>query len=53
MVPRGLLFLVPPVAFLIVAGGFLWGLNPARDPSELPSVLIDDPVAILFNATRF
>ncbi len=44
MVPRGLLYMVPPVAFLIIGGGFLWGLNPGRDPSELPSVLIDDPV---------
>jgi cytochrome c biogenesis protein CcmG/thiol:disulfide interchange protein DsbE len=29
----------------IVGGFFLWGLNPDRDPNEIPSVLISQPVS--------
>jgi len=33
-----------PLAVAMVFGGFfLWGLNPDRDPSEIPSVLISQP----------
>ena len=39
-----LLVLLPLLAFLVLAGYFLWGLNPDRDPSVIPSVLIDEPV---------
>ena len=38
------LFAVVPLAVAVVLGGFfLWGLNPERDPSEIPSVLISQP----------
>ena len=36
--------LLPAFVFLVVAGFFFWGLDPARDPSEIPSVLIGKPV---------
>ena len=38
------IYFVPPLLFAIVAGVFLWGLDPDRDPREIPSALIDDPV---------
>ena len=38
------IYFVPPLLFSIVAAAFLWGLDPERDPREIPSVLIDDPV---------
>lgn len=41
---RRLLYLVPVVIFGFVAGYFLWGLDPRRDPRLLPSVMIDQPV---------
>ena len=34
---------VPILIALIVGGFFLWGLNPDRDPNEIPSVLISQP----------
>ena len=40
---RRLLYLLPVVVFALVAGTFLWGLDPARDPSNVPSVMIDEP----------
>ncbi len=43
MMVRILAFL--PVAIAAVLGGFfLWGLNPERDPNEIPSVLISQAV---------
>ena len=39
---RRLLFLLPLAAFVIVAGWFAFGLT--RDPSRLPSALLDRPV---------
>lgn len=42
--PNRLLYLAPLLVFAVVAGYFVWGLNPGRDPSEIPSVLIDQPV---------
>jgi cytochrome c biogenesis protein CcmG/thiol:disulfide interchange protein DsbE len=36
--------LAPPLLFLIVAAAFLWGLNPERDPREVPSALINESV---------
>lgn len=34
-----------PFAIVVILGGvFLWGLNPDRDPNEIPSVLISQPV---------
>ena len=44
MTRKSLIYLFPTLAFLIVAGGFLWGLDPERAPSEIPSALIDDPI---------
>jgi len=41
---RQLLYLIPAVIFGVVAGNFLWGLITDRDPRELPSVMIDQPV---------
>ncbi len=38
------IYFVPPLLFAIVAAAFLWGLDPERDPREIPSALIDDPV---------
>lgn len=38
------LLLALPFAIVVVIGGFLfWGLNPDRDPNEIPSVLISQP----------
>jgi cytochrome c biogenesis protein CcmG/thiol:disulfide interchange protein DsbE len=42
--PNRLLYLAPLLVFAVVAGYFVWGLNPSRDPSGIPSVLIDQPV---------
>ncbi len=43
-ISKKLIYFVPPLVFAIVAGTFLWGLDPDRDPREIPSALIDDPV---------
>src|SRR5690606_26506172 len=40
---RRLLFLLPVLVFAVVAGYFLWGLGPARDPSAVPTAMIDKP----------
>ena len=39
-----LVYLLPVLSFLVIGGVLLWGLDPARDPSEIPSVLIGKPV---------
>jgi cytochrome c biogenesis protein CcmG/thiol:disulfide interchange protein DsbE len=41
--PRRLLFLLPIVLLVIVAGIAWFGLAPDRDPSEIPSALIGKP----------
>ncbi|MGO1119381.1 DsbE family thiol:disulfide interchange protein [Rhodovibrionaceae bacterium A322] len=41
---RRILLLLPLIIFLVAGGFFLWGLDPARDPNAIPSVLIDKPV---------
>ncbi len=41
---RQLLYLIPAVIFGVIAGNFLWGLISDRDPREIPSVMIDQPV---------
>jgi len=40
---RRLLWMLPVLVFVVLAGFMLWGLDPDRDPSEIPSVLIDKP----------
>jgi len=40
---RRLLYLLPVALFLVVAGYFVLALRPGRDPSLLPSALIDKP----------
>jgi cytochrome c biogenesis protein CcmG/thiol:disulfide interchange protein DsbE len=42
MVKR-LLFLLPVAVFAVVAGYFLVGLAPERDPSAVPTAMIDKP----------
>ena len=44
MIPRNLLYATPLLGFLAVAVAFWLGLDPKRNPSEVPSVLIDRPV---------
>jgi cytochrome c biogenesis protein CcmG/thiol:disulfide interchange protein DsbE len=41
---RRLVFLAPVALFGVLAGYFVWGLNPDRNPRDLPSVMIDQPV---------
>ena len=41
---RRCLFLLPAVVFAVVAGYFVWGLDPSRDPRAVPSALVDEPV---------
>jgi cytochrome c biogenesis protein CcmG, thiol:disulfide interchange protein DsbE len=40
---RRVLYLLPIVLFLLLAGYFALALRPGRDPSRLPSALIDQP----------
>ena len=35
--------LIPLVVALVFGGFFLWGLDPDRDPNNIPSVLISQP----------
>ncbi|MFS8180652.1 DsbE family thiol:disulfide interchange protein [Pseudovibrio denitrificans] len=37
------LALIPLLLAVVIGGFFLWGLNPERDPNEIPSVLISQP----------
>ncbi len=39
-----LAYFIPVIVFGVIAGYFLWGLDPDRDPREIPSVMIDQPV---------
>src|SRR3546814_18481721 len=41
---RRLLFLLPVLVFAVIAGYFLWGLAPERDPSDVPTAMLDKPV---------
>ncbi len=41
---RRLLYLIPAVIFGVIAGNLLWGLISDRDPTAIPSVMIDQPV---------
>jgi cytochrome c biogenesis protein CcmG/thiol:disulfide interchange protein DsbE len=42
---RRLLFLLPVIVFAMIAGYFLWGLAPDRDPRDVPTAMIDKPVS--------
>jgi len=44
MTSKRALFLLPALIFAVIVGYFVWGLNPERDPSQVPSALIDKPV---------
>ena len=41
---RRLIYFLPLVVFAVVAGWFLWGLDPERNPREVRSNLVDKPV---------
>lgn len=41
---RRLPFLLPVLVFLVLAGYFLWGLGPERDPRDVPSPLVGEPL---------
>jgi cytochrome c biogenesis protein CcmG/thiol:disulfide interchange protein DsbE len=41
---RRLLYILPLAVFAVIAAYFVVGLDPARDPSAVPSALIDRPV---------
>ena len=43
MMRRRLLFILPVLAFVGLAAVSLWGLQPGRDPSLVPSAMIDKP----------
>lgn len=40
---RRVLFLLPVIVFAVIAGYFLWGLAPDRDPGDVPTAMIDKP----------
>ena len=40
---KRLIAFAPLLIALVFGGFFLWGLNPDRDPSEIPSALISQP----------
>jgi cytochrome c biogenesis protein CcmG/thiol:disulfide interchange protein DsbE len=44
MLRRRLVFLLPLAVFALLAAYFVAGLDPGRDPSAVPSALIDQPV---------
>jgi len=41
---RRLIYLLPVLLFVVVAGYFAWSLRPGHDPRLLPSALLDKPV---------
>jgi len=43
---RRLLFLLPALGFILIAGYFLWGLSSGRDPNFIPSTMISKPVPV-------
>ncbi len=43
-VKQHVIFILPTLIFAIFAGYFLWGLNPERNPKDIPSVLIGKQV---------
>jgi cytochrome c biogenesis protein CcmG/thiol:disulfide interchange protein DsbE len=49
---RRLVYLLPVVVFVVIAGYFAWGLRPNHDPHTLPSAMIDKPVPAFDQASR-
>jgi cytochrome c biogenesis protein CcmG/thiol:disulfide interchange protein DsbE len=43
-VVKRLIFLLPLLIFAILAGYFLWGLDPQRDPNAIPIQMVDKAV---------
>ncbi len=43
---RKLIFFLPVLVFLILGGYFFWGLDPERNPADIPSVMIDKEVPV-------
>ena len=41
---KRVLFLLPILVFGVLVGAFFWGLAPDRDPSRVPSALVDKSV---------
>lgn len=41
---RRFVFLLPVLVFLVLAGYFFWGLQPERDPRDVPSALVGKQV---------
>ena len=41
---RGFIYMAPVLGILVVGGALLWSLNPERNPSEVQSVLVDNPI---------
>ena len=41
---RRLLFVLPVLIFAVIAGYFLWGLAPGRDPQSVPTAMLDKPI---------
>ncbi len=44
MMTQRFLYLLPVLLFAVVAGYFLWGLDPGRDPRLVPSARVGKPV---------
>ncbi len=43
---RKLIYFLPIVVFMILGGYFFWGLDPDRNPANIPSVMIDKEVPV-------
>jgi len=41
---KRIVFLLPILLVVVMGGFLLWGLNPERNPNEIPSVLIAQPI---------
>jgi cytochrome c biogenesis protein CcmG/thiol:disulfide interchange protein DsbE len=41
---KRLFFLLPLLIFAVIAGYFLWGLDPERDPNAIPIQMVDKPI---------
>ncbi|MCG8595834.1 MAG: DsbE family thiol:disulfide interchange protein [Kiloniellales bacterium] len=40
---KRVILLLPIALFAVLVGAFLWGLAPDRDPSQVPSAMVDKP----------